>query len=221
MKVELGKKVAKEAESIRDHSFFLEYLKLIGMMLFAISLTTPVLGLLIFDVDTEVLAGDNVLDGQMIWDKPILPYVAGFAILVIHWFKFVEVNHSLKDTDLNHIILNFVFFFVLCLYPYFEMNIEFTSDQPDSRAAFSVAWGLLGVFSYLQLRYAEKKGFLKEHLTAPRIGAIKREIIADPIVAIICVGLSYVSFMAWLGGMVVLVPVVNYLMARISIKSGN
>lgn len=205
----------------RDHSFFLEYLKLIGMMLFAISMTTPILGLVIFDVDTEVLVGDANLDQQMIWDKPILPYVAGFVILLIHWFKFAEVNHSLKDTNVTHILLNFGFFFVLCLYPYFEMDIEFTSDQPHSRAMFSIAWGLLGVFSYLQVRYAHKMGFLKKNLTNARVGAIKREIIADPIVALICVGLSYISFEVWLVGMVVLVPVVNYVMSKISVQTGN
>lgn len=205
----------------RDHSFFLEYIKLIGMMLFALSMTAPILGLLIYDVDTEVLAGDAALDTQMIWDKPILPYVAGFIILVIHWFKFAEVNHSLRDTNVTHILLNFGFFFVLCLYPYFEMDIEFTSDQPHSRAMFSVAWGLLGVFSYLQVRYAHKMGFLKASLSNMRVGAIKREIIADPIVAGICVGLSYISFEVWLIGMVVLVPVVNYVMAKISVASGN
>ena len=221
MKVSLKKSESNEDSSIRDHSFFLEYLKLMGMMLFAISLTMPVMGLIIFDVDTEVIKGDETLDNQLIWDKPILPYVAGFVILIIHWFKFTEVNYSLKNTDLNHILLNFGFFFVLCLYPYFEMNIEFTSDQPDSRAIFSVAWGTLGVFSYLQIAYAQRKKFLKDHLSAARIKAIKREIIADPITAVICVGLSYVSFEAWVAGMVVLVPLVNFVMARLSIKTGH
>ena len=121
MKLAINKEKKVEA-TIRDHSFFLEYLKIIGMMLFAISMTTPVLGLVIFDIDTEVMVGNEQLDGQMIWDKPILPYIAGFIILVIHWFKFTEVNHSLKDTDINHILLNFAFFFILCLYPYFDAS---------------------------------------------------------------------------------------------------
>ncbi len=191
------------------------------MVLFAISLTTPVLGLVIFDVDMEVMKGDKSLMGQLIWDKPILPYVAGVIIQIIQWFKFVESHHALKSTDLKHILIVFCFFFILCLYPYFEMNIEFTSDQPHSRALFSIAWGLLGVFSFWQIAYAEKHKLLKPSMSKGRIGAIKREIVADPMVALICVGLSYVDFITWLVGMVLLVPVVNFVMARISISSGH
>ena len=219
VKVSISKSAS--GEGIRDHSFFLEYLKLFGMLLFAISMTTPVLGLVIFDVDLEILKGEASLDDQLIWDKPILPYIAGFLILMIHWFKFVEVNASLKDTNLNHILINFGFFFVLCLYPYFEMNIEFTSDQANSRAVFTAAWGLLGIFSYWQLHYAQKHNLIKESLTIGRIRAIKREILADPIVAAICIGLAYVDFITWLVGMVVLVPLVNFIMGRISFKQGH
>ncbi|MBB6462542.1 TMEM175 family protein [Flammeovirga kamogawensis] len=204
----------------RDHTYFLEYVRQLGMLLFAISMTTPVLGLVIFDVETEIVDGDKVMDTQMIWDKPFLPYVAGFLILVIHWFKFVEVHHSMKTTNLNQILITFGYFFLLCLYPYFEMNIEFTSDQPHSRAIFSGVWGLLGIFSYLKLHHAKKNGMLKDELTEGRIKVLSNEILADPVVAIACVGLSYVSFIAWLIGMVVLVPIANYVLARTSIKAG-
>ena len=220
MKLEINKDTQIEA-TIRDHSFFLEYLKVLGMVLFGISLTTPILGLVIFDVDTEATKGHTTMLKQLIWDKPILPYVAGFVILMVHWFKFAEINHSLKTTDLNHIFLNFGFFFVLCLYPYFEMNIEFTSEQPHSRAIFCIAWGLLGMFSFWQLNYAEKHHLFKNELATGRIAALKREILSEPIVAIACIVLAYVGFMAWLIGMILLIPLVNFLMARISIKSGH
>ena len=206
---------------IRDHTFFLEYLKIMGMVLFAISMTTPVIGMVLFDLDTEITEGKDTLIKQLIWDKPILPFIAGFGILLIQWFKFTEVHHSLKTTDVKHILITFGFFFLLALYPYFEMNIEFTSDQPHSRAIFSVAWGLLGLFSYWSLVYAKKNKLLKKEISDGRVKAIKREILGDPVVAIICIGLSYVNFMTWLIGMVVLVPVVNIIMARISISRGQ
>lgn len=190
------------------------------MLLFAISMTTPILGLVVFDVETEIVEGDKVIDAQLIWDKPFLPYVAGFVILMIHWFKFVEVHHSMKNINLNQILITFGFFFLLCLYPYFEMNIEFTSDQPDSRAIFSGVWGLLGIFSYWKLQHAKKNGMLKEELSEERIKVLSNEILADPVVALICVGLSYISFTVWLIGMIALVPIVNYVLARVSIRAG-
>lgn len=219
MKIKLGEK--QPAVDIRDYSYFIEYIKLMGMVLFGISLTTPVLALVLFDVDTEIAGDHQNLVSQLIWDKPILPYVAGFLILMIQWFKFVEVNHYLKTTNLNHILITFGFFFFLCLYPYFEMNIEFTSDQPHSRAIFSVAWGLVGIFQYWQLAYADKSNLLKSEMSAGRIQAVKREVIADPIVAVICIGLSYTNLLIWITGMVLLVPLVNVLVARISIQQGH
>ncbi|MBD0400033.1 TMEM175 family protein [Flammeovirga sp. EKP202] len=205
---------------LRDYSYFLDYIKHLGMLLFAISMTTPILGLVVFDVETEIVEGDKVIDAQLIWDKPFLPYVAGFVILMIHWFKFVEVHHSMKNINLNQILITFGFFFLLCLYPYFEMNIEFTSDQPDSRAIFSGVWGLLGIFSYWKLQHAKKNGMLKEELSEERIKVLSNEILADPVVALICVGLSYISFTVWLIGMIALVPIVNYVLARVSIRAG-
>ncbi len=204
-------------QGIEDYTFFLDYLKILGMVLFAIGMTTPVLGLVVFDVDTQLMQGRDSLDEQLIWDKPILPYIAGFLILAIQWFKFVEVHHALRSTDLKHIIIVLCFFFVLCLYPWFEMNIEFTADQPHSRAWFSAAWGLLGVFSFWQLSYAHKHKMISSKLSENRIRSLKREILGDPVVAVICIGLSYVGFMTWIVGMVLLVPISNYVLARISI----
>ena len=134
MKIKIKKREPKV--EIRDATFFLDYLKIMGMMLFAISMTTPVIGLILFDFDTEITEGKETLIHQLIWDKPILPFIAGFGILLIQWFKFTEVHHSLKTTDIKHILITFGFFFLLSLYPYFEMNIEFTSDQPHSRASY-------------------------------------------------------------------------------------
>lgn len=208
-------------EHPREFTYFLDYIKIFGMLMFAISMTTPVLGLVMFDLETEIIDGDKAIDAQMIWDKPILPYIAGFLILVIHWFKFVEVHHAMKTTSLNQILITFGYFFLLCLYPYFEMNIEFTSDQPHSRAIFSGIWGLLGVFSYWKLHHAKKNGMLKDELSEGRIKVLSNEILADPVVAAACIGLSYVSFLVWLIGMVALVPIANYILARTSIKAGH
>ena len=219
MKIKL-RKPEPEAE-IRDMTYFLEYLKIMGMVLFAISLTTPVIGLILSDVDVDIVQGNEALLKQLIWDKPILPYIAGFGILLVHWFKFTEIHHSLKTTNINHILITFGFFFLLSLYPYLEINIEFTSGQDNSRAIFTGLWGMMGLFSFWQLDYAHKNQLLKQELSGDRISAIKREILGDPVVAVICVGLSYVNFLTWVIGMVVLIPVVNIIMARISIKKGH
>jgi len=96
------------------------------MILFGISMTTPVMALIIYDMDVAFIDGKKSLVGQSFLDKPILPYLAAFFILMIHWLKFTEINHSLKNTDSNHLLITFIYFFLLCLYPYFEMNIEFT-----------------------------------------------------------------------------------------------
>ena len=54
-----------------------------------------------------------------------------------------------------------------------------------------------------------------------RIKSVKREVLADPAVALICVGLSYTNLIIWIAGMIVLVPAMNYIMARISIEKGH
>lgn len=205
----------------RQYDFFVDYLKIIGMVLFGIALTTPVLAIIIMDVDLKVAGQGKNLMTQLIWDKPILPYIAGFLILVIQWFKFVEVNNYLRTTNMKHVLITFGFFFFLCLYPFFEMNIEFTAGNPHSRAVFSAAWGLLGVFQYWQLAYANSANLIKEELTPDRIQVMKNEILADPAVAAVCVGLSYTNLIIWIAGMVVLVPVMNYAIARISIEKGH
>jgi len=191
------------------------------MVLFAIGLTTPVLIIIVMDVDIEATGGHSSLIKQLIWDKPILPYIAGFIILIVQWFKFVEVHHHLKTTNLKHILITMGFFFFLSLYPFFEMNIEFTSGQPHARALFSAAWGMLGIFQFWQLQYAQSAGLIEDSMSENRINAAKREILADPAVALVCVGLSYTNLLVWIAGMIILVPVMNYIMGRISIKRGD
>ncbi|AZQ63286.1 hypothetical protein EI427_13850 [Flammeovirga pectinis] len=203
----------------RDYTYFLKYIGQLGMLLFAISMTTPVLGLVIFDVETEIVDGDKVMDTQMIWDKPIIPYITGFLILVIHWFKFFEVHHAMKSTNLNQILITFGYFFLLCLYPYFEMNIEFTSGNPHFRAVFSAVWGLLGVFSFWKVQHARKHNLLKEEINTKRIRILSNEILADPIAAIACIGLSYIGFEIWVIGMVTLVPIANLILSKVRVKS--
>lgn len=218
MKIEIKRKAAQALE-LRNYSFFPEYIKLLGTVLFAISLTLPVLMIMVMDVELEVTGAHKNLVKQLIWDKPIIPYVGGFVILLLQWFKFVEINHHLVTTDLKHILLILCFFFFLCLYPFFEMNIEFTSGVSHSRAIFSAAWGLMGFFQYWQISYASKAGLLQSNLSDERIKSIKQEVAADPIVAIICIGLSYISLEVWVVGLLILVPLVNYIMANISVKT--
>lgn len=205
---------------IVDYHFFLDYLKFFSMILFGISMTTPVMALIIYDMDVAFIKGRDILEHQSFWDKPILPYLTAFFILMIHWLKFTEINHSLKNTDSNHLIITFIYFFLLCLYPYFEMNIEFTADDPGSRAIFTGAWGAMGIFAYLNLYYADNKGLIREDFNRLRVSALKREILADPIVAAICVPLAWVGFQTWLIAMIVLIPATNIIMFRIS-KSRN
>ncbi|MBB3700551.1 hypothetical protein KMW28_20485 [Flammeovirga yaeyamensis] len=204
----------------QDLSFYLDYITNLGMLLFAISLTTPILGLVIFDVETEIIDGEEVIENQMFWDKPILPYICGFIILMIHWFKFVEISHYMKNTNLNQMLITFGYFFLLCLYPYLEMNIEFTSDQPHSRAVFSAVWGGLGIFSFWRLHHAKKNEMLKEVLSENRLKVLSNEILADPIAAIFCIILSYFGFNIWLIGMIAFVPLANYLLGKTKIKAG-
>lgn len=201
---------------IVDYKFFIDYIKIFSMILFGVSMTTPVIALIIFDMDIGFFDGKEALSEQSIFDKPILPYFASFFILMIHWLKFTEINYSLQNTDSNHLIIIFIYFFVLCLYPYFEMNLEFTSDKIMSRVTFTSAWGLLGVLAYLNLFYADKKGLIKENFSKFRIKALKREIGADPIIAAICIPLAWLGFTTWLIGMIVLIPIVNIAMFRIS-----
>jgi len=217
MKISLRKNAPQE--EIVDYAYFLEYIKILGMVLFGISLTMPVIILIVMDVDIEISGGHSNLVKQLIWDKPILPYVAGFLILTIQWFKFVEVNHHMKTTNLKHILITFGFFFILSLYPFFEMNIEVTANQPHSRAIFSAAWGLLGLFQYWQLSYAHRSDLIDKNMSGKRIDAVKRQILAEPAVALACIGLSYTSFLVWIAGMVALLPVMNYIITRISINN--
>ncbi len=205
---------------IVDYQFFLDYLKFFSMILFGISMTTPVMALIMFDMDVAFIKGREILEHQSFLDKPFLPYLTAFFILMIHWLKFTEINHSLKNTDSNHLIITFIYFFLLCLYPYFEMNIEFTSDDPVSRVLFTAAWGAMGVFAYLNLFYADKNDLIRDDFHPLRIAALKREIIVDPIVAAVCIPLSWVGFQTWLIAMVVLIPATNIIMFRIS-KSRN
>lgn len=207
-----------EEHKIVDYHFFLDYLKFFSMILFGISMTTPVMALIMYDMDVAFIDGENSLVGQSFWDKPILPYLAAFFILMIHWLKFTEINHSLKNTDSNHLLITFIYFFLLCLYPYFEMNIEFTSRDAESRALFTAAWGLMGVFAYWNLHYAFKNNLVKKKFNINRVNALKREILADPIVAIICIPLAFVSLEIWIIAMIVFIPVTNIIMFRISKK---
>lgn len=210
-----------DEHKIVDYHFFLDYIKVFSMILFAISMTTPVLALIIYDMDVAFLEGRETLVEQSFWEKPILPYLASFFILMIHWLKFTEINHSLVNTNSTHLLITFVYFFMLCLYPYFEMNIEFTSGEASSRALFTGAWGMLGVFAYWNLFYAEKHKLIKKDFSKKRITALRREIIADPIIACVCIPIAWLGFLPWLISMVVLIPLTNILMIRISKKLGH
>jgi len=77
---------------------------------------------------------------------------------------------------------------------------------------------MMGVFAYWNLHYAYKNNLVKKQFHINRVNALKREILADPIVAIICIPLAFVSLEIWIIAMVVLIPVTNVIMFRISKK---
>lgn len=207
-------KISGEEEpgsELSDYHFYLDYLKFFSMVLFGISMTTPVLMLIIFDLDVAFFEGKKELLEESFWDKPILPYVASFFILSIHWLKYTEINNSLRSTDSRHVFINFIYFFLLCLYPYFEISMEYASESIPARVNFSIAWGLLGAFSYLNLFYADKNNLVKKNLHRNRIRSLKRSLFVEPLSAIICIPIAYLGFVEWLVAMIVLLPVNNVL----------
>jgi uncharacterized membrane protein len=184
-------------------------LKSLANILFAFALVLPVFGMVVYGIDVEVSRLSGVLGEISLLQMPILPYIAGFFIIGVQWAKYFQLHQKLEEIDTTLLYTNFIYLFFLCLYPFSEMNIEFTSGNSISRMVFSLHWGLLGLLLYLMISQSQKKNYFVKGFEINDIQNLKREILIDPIVALITVPLAYFGFWYWIVAMIVLVPVLN------------
>ena len=168
-----------------------------------------------------ILQDRGTLANEPFWQKPILPYVAGFVILVVHWWKYMELHFYLERARLAHFILHFAYLFFVCLYPFAEMDIEFASGSASSRLVFTILWGMLGVLAFWILKDADRNDHLSDAISRGRIDTVGRELLIEPAVAVLCVPLAFASFYVWLTAMVILVVAFNLIAIQLTKKPGS
>jgi uncharacterized membrane protein len=192
-----------------DYKDYHTKLKGLANILFAFALVLPVFGMIVYGIDVEVSRLSGVLGEISLLQMPILPYIAGFFIIGVQWAKYFQFHQLLEEIDITLLYINFIYLFFLCLYPFSEMNIEFTSGNSISRMVFSLHWGVLGLLLYFMISQSHKKKYFVKDFKINDIQNLKREILIDPIIALITVPLAYFGFWYWIITMIALVPLLN------------
>jgi uncharacterized membrane protein len=121
-----------------------------------------------------------------------------FLFMAIYWFTNSNQSKYIVKVDKSYTWINIFYLFFIAIAPFPNaLSIRFSSDF-YVQAFFSLDMFFIGLFSYWAWYYASKNHrLINSEVTAIEIKAITREMIVEPLVAIITLAASFVSVLLW------------------------
>lgn len=118
----------------------------------------------------------------------------------------------IRIIDQIFIWFQFLFLFSIMLIPFWNTYIEQFPDNIAIKVLLSLKMVLIGVFSFLSLNYAAKpkNRLLYKTVTDEIIVDAKRQILTEPLIAILAAGLVFIDPILW-DGSFILVHVLFFL----------
>ena len=122
----------------------------------------------------------------------------GVIVLMVYWFQSNLLLGNLKRTDGTHAAISLLQVFLVLVY-LLSVSLGFSfGDEPLILAAQSIAAALVGFAAAAAWYYAShKRRLLAQEMDGEEIAALRLRVLAEPLTALLTLGLAFVSAVAW------------------------
>ena len=126
-------------------------------------------------------------------------FFIAFVVIAVYWIKHLEHFGATRIVNQTFIWFQLLFLSSIMIIPFWNSYIEQFPENIAIRVLLSINMVLVGVFSYLSLNYAAnpKHRLLHDSVTDSMVNEAKRQILAEPIIAILAAGLAYIDTLYW------------------------
>ena len=126
----------------------------------------------------------------------LLRIFIGAGLALMYWNQNNSLFKNLIKTNATHAALSLIQLFLVCLFVYFAISDPALESQssPALQAGSLALAGFLGVGAWV---YASKHNMIHESLENDEVNAITRSNLMEPSVAVVNIGLAFVSPLVW------------------------
>lgn len=173
-------------------------LRFLSDIIFATAMTIMVLNIEIPEfghiTDPKELAGFLLKQLNKMW-----VFFIAFLVIAVYWIKHLEHFSFIRIVNQSFIWLQLLFLVCIMLIPFWNTYIEQFPENIAIKVLLSINMILVGGFSFLSMNYAAnpKHRLLQDNITDKSIQEAKRQILAEPAIAILAAGLVYVKPVLW------------------------
>lgn len=126
-------------------------------------------------------------------------FFIAFMVIAVYWIKHLEHFSVIRIVNQTFIWFQLLFLVCVMLIPFWNSYIEQFPENIAIKVLLSINMVLVGVFSFLSLNYAAnpKHRMLQENVTDNSIKEAKKQILTEPVIAILAAGLAFINPVLW------------------------
>jgi uncharacterized membrane protein len=130
--------------------------------------------------------------------ESLIMAMLGVIVIMVYWFQSNLLLGNLTRTDGTHAAISLLQVFLVLVYLLsVSLGISF-GDEPLILAAQSIAAALVGFAAAAAWYYAShKRRLLTQEMDGEEIAALRLRVLAEPLTALLTLGLAFVSAVAW------------------------
>lgn len=173
-------------------------LRFLADITFATAMTVMILNIEIPDfghiADTKELA---VFLGKQLNNMWV--FFIAFVVIAVYWMKHLEHYSSVLIVNQTFIWFQLLFLSSIMLIPFWNTYITHFPENVAIRVFLSANMVLVGLFSFLSINYAasSKHRLLKEDIDENSIREVKKQILTEPVIAILAAGIAFIHVELW------------------------
>jgi uncharacterized membrane protein len=173
-------------------------LRFLADLIFASAMTIMILNIEIPEFghisDTKELAAFLLKQLNSMW-----VFFIAFVVIAVYWMKHLEHFSAILIVNQTFMWFQLLFLASIMLIPFWNTYIERFPENVAIRVLLSINMVLVGGFSYLSLNYAAnpKHRLLHGSVSDKTIRETKRQILTEPLIAILAAGLAYINPVWW------------------------
>lgn len=173
-------------------------LRFLADITFATAMTIMILNIEIPDfghiTDTKELAVFLVKQLNNMW-----VFFIAFVVIAVYWMKHLEHYSYILIVNQTFIWFQLLFLACIMLIPFWNTYITHFPENVAIRVFLSANMVLVGMFSFLSINYAasSKHRLLKEDIDENSIREVKKQILTEPVIAILAAGIAFINVDLW------------------------
>lgn len=136
-------------------------------------------------------------------------FFIAFVTVAVYWMKHLEHYGVTLKVDQSYMWFQLLFLAFIMLIPFWSTYVGEAPDNVAIKVFLSLNMVFIGLFSYLSMNYAAnpKHRLISADITEEDIKEAKKQILAEPAIAILAGGLAFVNPVYW-DVSFILIPVV-------------